>query len=122
MENKTTALFGGEPIEIKLADGTPEIVNVRILPVREFPRLAMDIENEAHRIEVFCAKEKGWADTLSRESHEALIAKGDELNADFFIRWVRRNLDLQEKLVPGITEKRASALLNGAQKLPSNSA
>ena len=80
---------------------TAETVFVRQLPIRLFPQLRAALQDEGKMIELYCDKPAGWADGLTVESHEELIAKGDEINRDFFSRWVER-MKSREGLVPKV--------------------
>ena len=91
---------------VQKLDGSSQDVFVRLVPVREFPRLLGAMEDEVELAEIFCAQPKGWADSLAPESLEAVVIRGDKLNDDFFSRWAKRRIARQERIMPGITEKR----------------
>jgi hypothetical protein len=114
--NKTVALFGGEPIDVTLRDGTTEQVFVHTLRVVEFPRVFNALDDEEKLAEIFCAKPDGWAATLSPKSHEAVIEKGNELNSDFFCRWAQRRVVQRAKLAAGLTELPESPSPTGLPK------
>jgi hypothetical protein len=112
-------IAGGRDITVRKLDGGTESVFVRQVPIQEFQRLLLSMESEPALAEVFTARPQGWADTLVNESIEQVILVGEEINADFFSRWVQRRIARQEKLIPGITEKLAGAVAlsstNGSQ-------
>ena len=110
MTDKTTTLFGFTEVSVKLLDGTTRPVQVRQLPVRQMHAYLQAQDNEARMIELACQLDSATVDLLAPESHEQLIAKIEEVNADFFSRWVARLKDRTERLLPGVMEKRLSAL------------
>jgi len=110
MTNKTTTLFGFTEVSVKLLDGTSHTVRVRQLPVRQMHAFLQAQDNEAQMIELACQLDSATVDLLAPESHELLIAKIEEVNADFFSRWVARLKNRTERLMPGVMEKRLSAL------------
>jgi hypothetical protein len=106
-------------------DGTQETVAIRQLPMKLYRKLLAVVEDESAMVELFCDKPAGWSETLTRESFEHIVTEGERLNEDFFWRWAKRQLARQEKLMPGLTDKLASALLsspNGSPKSASNPA
>ncbi len=123
---KIETLMGGKTVAAALRDGTKEEVFVQQLAVAQMPRMLAVIEDEAAMVELFCAKPKGWAANLSPEAHEELVTEGERLNADFFARWVQRQLQRRERLVPGITQAMQSTVLSslrtGSPSSPSNPA
>lgn len=121
----TETLMGGAPCTANKQDGTQEAVAIRQLPIKLFPDLLAAVENESAMIELFCAKPAGWAETLTLESFEQIVNEGERLNSDFFSRWAQRRIARQEKLMPGLTDKLANALLSspsGSQKSASKPA
>lgn len=86
------ALLGGIDLTVSFADHTVvgAVVKVRQLPVKLFPAYLATMNNETAQVELLCDKPAGWAESLTRESHEAIIEAGDKLNADFFGRWLER--------------------------------
>lgn len=115
MTTPLETLLGGTRADVTLLDGSVETITVRQLPVRDLPRLlqASAQADESAMAELYCAKPAGWADTLTRESHERIIAEGERLNADFFARWLQRKTRREETLFPGQQE----ALLKLAAQL-----
>ena len=76
MEDKFKALMGGAGVSVvREVDGvkTAETVFVRQLPIRLYPRLLESIDDESALVELYCDREKGWADSLSIESVEAVV-------------------------------------------------
>jgi hypothetical protein len=120
----TEVLLGHSNETAIFADNSSELIEVRILPIKSYPALLAAQGDECTVIEMYCGKEKGWAETLTRESHEHLLSVGERLNADFFSRWVSRRLQSQERLIPGsvrrVTERalEASASPTGSPKQP----
>lgn len=89
-------LLGGEAMKVTLRDGTVEEVFVRQLPLRLIGKWSgLDsnggVDAEAQLIELFLDKPEGFADGLTVESAEAVLAKGDALNRPTFVRWQQRH-------------------------------
>jgi hypothetical protein len=105
MSDKINTLLGGMDAVVTLLDGSSVTVRIRQLPVKLFPRLLEAQDDESKLVELLCDQAEGWADTLTVESFEQIVTLGEGLNSDFFSRWVRRRLERQERLIPGITEK-----------------
>lgn len=88
--NDIGTILGGEEIRVTTVDGKTETVKVRQLPLSAYPAYLACQDDECVQVALLCDREPGWADTLTIESVEAILAKGDEINADFFGRWLRR--------------------------------
>ncbi|MHB8520729.1 MAG: hypothetical protein ACYDH9_08215 [Limisphaerales bacterium] len=116
-ENNMTTVLGGEDLTVTLLDGTSKIVRVRQLKVSELPKYALVFEDDAKCIELFCAEQPGWADTLTLESAMALLERGHALNSDFLARIARAKNALREKLLPGYREMLSKLLKS---QLPSS--
>lgn len=119
--NDLENIRGGMDLELSLVGGGTEQVFVRQIPIRLMPQLLAALEDEPRMVELFCDRPEGWSDTLTPEAFEKVVAEGERLNADFFSRWLRRRLDRQERLLPGITEQLAknAGLPTGSLKSPS---
>jgi hypothetical protein len=114
----TETLLGGKKFVAQKRDGTSEEIFIRQIGAEECPTYLELQDNELKMVEFVCTKPDGWAKSLAPECHEELIAEVDRINADFFSRWTQRQLRRQERLFPGITEKRMSALLPSPTSLP----
>lgn len=96
-------------VSVVYRDGTQEAVPVYALPVREIGQwAALDsagtIESEVQLVERHCCrKPEGWADTLSPESYDAVLAKGEELNRPIYAR-VRSRADQRAREWAGVAE------------------
>ena len=95
----TSTLLGGSPATASTRQGTTEEVFLRQLPVRLYPKLRDLASDESAQLELYCDRPSGWADTLTPESHEALLAAAEDLNSDFFQRWVERQRTKQERVI-----------------------
>jgi hypothetical protein len=104
---------GGVELEIAYEDGRTERVKVRQLsPIKDFDRYLAAMQNdEADSVELYCGREKGWAETLSAESFNAIANKGQELNLPLFRDSYRRLKARSEAINPGFLEKATSAAL-----------
>ncbi|RME73424.1 MAG: hypothetical protein D6781_00410 [Verrucomicrobia bacterium] len=124
-EQRAAAVTGGRELTARHADGSTEVVHVRLLPVRllgKYQQLAVD---EAASVELFCDRPQGWADTLAEESFIEILSVGEELNLDPLSRYLARQTARMQKLNPGYEEKLlerlAATLLGGATTLPPGS-
>ncbi len=91
-------LIGGIKLTVTVA-GAPTEVVVKQLPVSLYPHYLATMADECRQVELLCGQPEGWAESLSPESHEQIITTGDELNADFFGRWVARR-EARQKSMP----------------------
>lgn len=99
-----STLLGGQTIPLIYLDGKFEDVKVIQLPVSSYPEYLKVQDDEPRMAEFLCDKESGWADRLTPACLDAVITLGEELNTDFFSRWVRRRLARQEIFMPGVTK------------------
>lgn len=84
-------VLGGEAVTVSFRDGTKESVWVYGPGIRTAQRWmeldASGFEGEARKVEeVYCRKPEGWADGLTHESYEAVLAKGEEMSRPFYDR------------------------------------
>lgn len=112
MDNKTETLLGGRTIVAAYIDGTHEPVKVQQLRIRQLPEYLSAIDDEPKLVELLCGKPAGWSDNLRMESHEAILAAGEELNSESFFAWLRRRVSRQERLVPGSSGELGRQLLS----------
>lgn len=97
-----TAL-GGAEMEITYLTGGKETVKVRQVPVRHMEKYLLAIDDEPAAVELFCGREKGWSETLTEESFNAVAEKGQDINLPFFGPWLRRRMKRLEVLKPGFS-------------------
>lgn len=102
-------VVGGAELDIKYLDGREERVKVRQLTVKSMDRYLEVFADESAAIELFCEKEKGWADRLSPESFDALIEKAEALNLPLFRNWYRRLTARSDIMNPGLVERAQKA-------------
>ena len=105
-------LIGGEELDVKYADGREDRVKVGILRVKARERYLEVMGDEGAQVELFCGREKGWADRLSAESYDAIAEKGQKLNLPLFQNWYRRLLERSEAMAPGEFERNRQAALD----------
>ena len=126
-------LLGASELTVRLQDGSTEYVRVKQLPVKAYQELLKRQGDEVSQIELYCEhrlKEeepwtpatRDWAESLMPDGHQAIIVKAEELNADFFGAWVRRQMNRMERFNPGLAEKLFAGVAAGAAKtaLPSS--
>lgn len=112
-------IMGGVELEVSFRNnGQNETVKVRQIPISQIQKFVMALTNEAEAIELYCDKPKGWADTLTIESANAVADKGQELNIPFFAAWFQRQMKWRESQLPGMTTDTQNA---EAPRTPSSS-
>src|SRR5688572_11500523 len=101
--NTLAAVQGSVEFTAIKRDGSTELVSIRQLTAREYPKY-LDVQaNEPEAVEMVCGKPAGWSDGLTPESFSALVVESEKVNAGFFgwrLRWFER----QERVNPGITQ------------------
>gem|GEM_PF-6156318 len=107
-------LHGGTKVVARYNDGTTGEVFVRQLPIRSLQDYLATLDDEPARLELVCDKPKGWADSLTIESHTALLAAGEETNEQNFFAWLRRRVGRQEQLAPGSSGELGKRLLSAS--------
>jgi hypothetical protein len=122
--DEVVTVAGGVEMEVHFQNnGTSELVKVRQIPISKVQDFLMTMGNEAHSIEIYCEKPKGWADTLTLESATAIADLGQKLNRPFLRAWWRRQARWREmqKAWIGKTNPEAaeSRLANSAPQSPS---
>ncbi len=105
MNDELNTVLGGQQISTTKRDGSQETVLVRELSVSELPKYAAILDDESKTAELLCDKPEGWADSLTRESFVAVIAKGEEMNLSFFSDWMSRRLERNRRMLPGMEDK-----------------
>lgn len=102
-ESNLKKLIGGEELDVRFFDGKTETVFVRTLPIAKMQKLADCLGDEPARVELFCSKEKGWAENLTVESHEKVLELGEKFNSENFTRWVGRLEKRVGSIAPTLT-------------------
>ena len=99
--NPLNTLLAGKELTVDKSDGTSEEVKVIQFGVNLCQKYASIVQSadEAREIEFLCQKPEGWAASLKPASQEEILNTGNELNADFFARWLGRRSS-REKLLP----------------------
>jgi hypothetical protein len=132
-KNTMETLLGAAELTVRLQDGSTELARVKQLPVKAYQELLKRQGDEVSQIELYCEHRAGpeepwatatreWTESLMPDGHQAIIVKAEELNADFFGAWVRRQMSRMERFNPGMAEKLFAAVGAGAVKtaLPSS--
>ena len=118
-----TTLLGGEDfVAIKL-DDTIETVRIRQLSIRLYPQYLAALNSEPRTVALYCDKAEGWVDSLTLESFEGILLRGEEINRDFFTRWNDRRKkreELQPKIDPEETMRLMGALGKSNPELLAN--
>jgi hypothetical protein len=70
----------------------------RQIPIREMPKYLEAQGDECAMIELVCKVKSDVVDRLTNESHVALIAEIERVNADFFTKWGMRQKARGENL------------------------
>lgn len=101
---------GGEHVSVTTLSGEKVSVFVRTLPIADLDKYQMCMDREDLAVELFTNQERGWAETITRQSLEAVLSKGEELNLPFFTTWLRRKLERNEKVAAGVGQQMAKQL------------
>lgn len=117
-ELKEAALYGDREMTVTKTDNSTETVKVRQLLVKHFPEFIKLIEDEPKQVEFYCGKPDGWSDSLTVNSFEEVLKTGDEMNKDFFERWVQRRLARQEQVMPGMSERLQNQIISSLTSVP----
>lgn len=117
-----TLLAGGRELSIQYLDGRAGTVLVRLLPIREYPKLWSAANDEARQAEIYAGKETGWAETLAPASHDLIMETGDALNQETFFKWAARRVKTTKALAPQVVQEAvenavSKALRDGSAKL-----
>jgi len=103
-------LAGGVEMEVTFQNnGAGEKVKVRQIPISKMQEFILAMGDESHSIELYCDKPKGWADTLSVESANAVADKGQEINVPFLQAWWKRQAkwrNMQSALMDADADKK----------------
>jgi hypothetical protein len=94
-------IAGGVDLEVTKQDGSKETVKVRQIPISKIQQFVVSLGDEAATVAFYCDKPKEWADTLSLESANAALDKGQELNLPFLSAWFRRQAKWRESQAIG---------------------
>jgi len=82
---------GGIDLTVNFQNGNgSEVVKVRQIPISKLQEYLNGLGDDAKTIELYCDKPKGWADTLTIQSANAIADKGQEINLPFLDAWWRR--------------------------------
>jgi hypothetical protein len=99
-------IAGGVEVEVTYDDGNKERVRVRqVKIIKEFDAYLRVQDEEGAEVELVCDKPKGWAETLTSESFDALAELSQELNLPLFLKRYRRLKARSEAMNPGFMEK-----------------
>ena len=93
-------LLGKQDVVVTLRDGTKETVSVSVLSIRKIQDYMLLQDSLADTIELVCAKEKGWADTLTLESAFELDEIARKLNDPFLEKFIQRQMNAIAKMKP----------------------
>jgi len=92
---------GGEEMEVTHLDGTKESVKVRQIPATKLQTFMQKLGDEATSVAIYCDKDLKWVDTLDLSSVNAVVEKGNEINAPFLNAWLRRQAKWREMMSVG---------------------
>lgn len=122
-ELSMATLMGGTEVEVRLQDGSSEVVKVLQLQIEQYPRLLSLLDDERAQVELYCGRPAGWAAKLAVASHHRIMAVAEELNGDFFGAWLRRKMGKLELLKPGLADDLLRGLISpGGAPKPRSSA
>jgi len=104
-------MLGGSQFTVEFTDGNQKTVTVKQLPIRKMEAYLEAQQDEIKMIELVVPDlPPTLIDSLKPESHEALVAEIEKVNADFFSRWFSRLQARVERVAPGVMSRRLAAL------------
>lgn len=118
-------VMGGTEIAVQMKDRSSAVVWVRQLEIEDYPELLKRMDDERAQIELYCRipapagvsqtpewepVPPGWSKKLSVEGHDLVMTTAEEINRDFFARWLQRRFAKLEAVRPGLTEKLLDSL------------
>lgn len=104
-----------------LRDGSVIDTKVRQLRLRELPKLADCIGDEAAMLKMCTSLSEEQINELSLMSAEGLVSLCERLNMDFFQRWLERQLRRNEAVVPGVRQRIAATVESALRTTSPNS-
>ncbi len=109
-QNPIVTVLGGEELAVALNDGKLALVKVRQMPIRHVPRVLSVIEDEIALMKFVCRREDGtelnddFIDTLTDESHIAIVEKARALNFHRAVAWLERQAAMAHLLAPAVSK------------------
>ena len=98
-------LTGSARVEITYTEsGKPELVAVKLLPVRKVAQYFELDADPAACAELLTGKARGWADTITNDSVYRVIEEGERLNASPFanhLAFLNRRGERVKAMMPG---------------------
>lgn len=89
MSDPLTTVLGKKVIRVQTVNGGPPLeVAVQQLPMRRMNELAVAVADPAAMVRLCTGKGDDFLDTVTPESFVDLCRACDEVNADFFGRWL----------------------------------
>lgn len=84
-------IYDGSDLMVHYSDGRSECVKVRKIPRKDFAQYASLMSDEESECGFYVEdKDSDWANSLSDESFDAVLEKGQHLNFPRFISWYER--------------------------------
>jgi len=116
-------LARGEKFTARKLDGSTEEVTIRHLPLSQMSKLLASYGDESALVELYCAKEKNWADGVERDDCVQIAQIGDRANMDFFAKYLARQTARLDVLMPGASKElqKKMSSLTSASGLPASS-
>ncbi len=115
MDYKLNTLLGAAEYTAIKRDGPSEPIKIKQLPVRSLPAYRMALNNEVELVKLVTGKDDAFIDSLSNESFERIVEIGEELNRDFFGRWLARQKK-REDVLPKSSPAETLELLSVMEK------
>ncbi len=116
-----TTLNGGKELTLTIGEESRTFF-VKQVTIREMQRY-LELQDDEIGIVAFCTNQTAEeVQALPLEVQEQLVEACEEVNADFFSRWLQRQQRRMERMAPGLLEKQMaalSALKTTAPKSPS---
>lgn len=101
MPSRADLAAGGTDMTVERLDGSSELVRVRIVGYDRMLTYLQFLQREDICIQIYCdGKDTAWVNSLTPESHDALVKEGQRLSVPLFLRWHKRYLERNRILLP----------------------
>jgi hypothetical protein len=108
-DTTATILHGGKEVIVRVSADLNETVFVRQLAIREKTEYLAAQDDEDKIIALVTGRPDKWIHALPIAQAEKLVLAADEVNGDFFHRWLTRRADRIERVAPGTRERMLAA-------------
>lgn len=100
-------IVGYKEIEVVFRDGSKETVRVKQVGLEDCQLLMrlLSEQDDLALIAFYTGRDLDWASKLTPESQEYILDAAEELNSDFFQRWLRRRTKYRQLLMGTVADQ-----------------